>query len=451
MRIGVFHGRKYYLRNVSTTLSALAERGHELLLTLPESKGRPVRPPRALQDDPRVKTALYPNVRDDGLQRSVAVMRAVRNAVRYESPRLREAYANRRRAYRKLLASLSAPAAAEPLSLELSAGDNGTLEAALAELEGLVPPSGPLVRFIREQRLDAVVCIGRVNFGGGESDVAKAARAAGVPSALIVYSWDNLSSKGLVHVHPDRVFVWNDFQVDEAVELHGLPRERVIASGAPRFDEFFSLSPSAPRDELLGRLGLDPRARTVVYLGSSGFVTKREPEVVERWIQALRSSGDRELRDANILVRPHPGTLGEPAAAGPVRPPFPGRRGRRAEHERRAGGGDRRPTCPDDRDRRPRPRTGGLVALPVPSRRGRWLRPDIAQPRRARRAVAAGAVRRPTRRSAPSLRRAFRPSARAESTRRRRARRRDRGAGRRRPVDRLGLPDGRRRPLRCAR
>ena len=41
MRIGVFHGRKYYLRNVSTALSALAERGHELLLTLPESKGRP--------------------------------------------------------------------------------------------------------------------------------------------------------------------------------------------------------------------------------------------------------------------------------------------------------------------------------------------------------------------------------------------------------------------------
>jgi len=316
VRIGVFHGRKYYLRNVSTALSALAERGHELLLALPESKGRPVRPPRALQDDPRVKTALYPNIRDDGLQRSVAVMRAIRNAVRYESPQLRGAYANRRRAYRKLLASLSAPAAAEPLSLELSTGDNGMLEAALAELERLVPPSGPLVGFIREQCLDAVVCIGRVNFGGGESDVAKAARAAGVPSALIVYSWDNLSSKALVHVHPDRVFVWNDFQVDEAVELHGIPRERVIASGAPRFDEFFSLSPSAPRDELLGRLGLDPRALTVLYMGSSGFVTKREPEVVERWIQAVRSSGAPELRDANILVRPHPGTLDEPAWIG---------------------------------------------------------------------------------------------------------------------------------------
>ena len=235
-----------------------------------------------------MKTALYPNVRDDGLERSVAVMRAVRNAVRYESPRLREAYANRRRAYRKLLASLSAPAAAEPRSLELSTGDNGALEAALAELEGLVPPSGPLVRFIREQRLDAVVCIGRVNFGGGESDVAKAARAAGVPSALIVYSWDNLSSKALVHVQPDRVFVWNDFQVDEAVELHRIPRERRGRDGRSPVRQFFSLSPSAPPGELLGRSASTP-GPTVLYLGSSGFVTKREPELSSAGSSVRRS------------------------------------------------------------------------------------------------------------------------------------------------------------------
>src|SRR5581483_4406631 len=78
-------------------------------------------------------------------------------------------------------------------------------------------------------------------------------------------------------------------------------------------DEFFALRPSAPREQLLGRVGLDPAAPTVLYLGSSGFVTKREPELIERWVATLRSSGDERLRTANVLIRPHPGTLDEPA------------------------------------------------------------------------------------------------------------------------------------------
>src|SRR5262249_6001002 len=42
----------------------------------------------------------------------------------------------------------------------------------------------------------------------------------------------------------------------------------------------------------------------------------REPEFVEQWIEAVRTSDAPELRDVNILVRPHPGTLDEPAWVG---------------------------------------------------------------------------------------------------------------------------------------
>jgi hypothetical protein len=328
MRIGILHGRKYYLRNFLTALVELSERGHELLLALPESKNRPVHVPVALSRSRTVTTSHYPNRRQDDLDRAVTVLRSVRNAVRYEAPQLSHAYANRRRAYRKLREALSADPATEPPPLLVPRGGVHAADAALAELERRIPPNEPLVRFIREQRLDVVVCIGRVNFGSDEADIAKAAHAAGVPSALAVYSWDNLSSKALVHVHPDRLFVWNDFQVDEAVDLHGIARESVVAIGAPRFDEFFSLAPSAPRQELVCRLGLDPTAPTVLYLGSSGFVTKQEPEFIERWIRELRANDDGRLTGANIIVRPHPGTLSEPAwngwgihAPGVVMPP----------------------------------------------------------------------------------------------------------------------------------
>jgi hypothetical protein len=84
-------------------------------------------------------------------------------------------------------------------------------------------------------------------------------------------------------------------------------------TGAPRFDEFFALQPTASRAELLAANGLDPDRRTILYLGSSGFVTKSEPEFIDQWVRTLRSSSQPELRDANVLVRPHPGAYDEPA------------------------------------------------------------------------------------------------------------------------------------------
>ena len=38
MRIGIVHGRKYYLRNITTALDALAERDHELVFAMSERK-----------------------------------------------------------------------------------------------------------------------------------------------------------------------------------------------------------------------------------------------------------------------------------------------------------------------------------------------------------------------------------------------------------------------------
>jgi CDP-glycerol glycerophosphotransferase (TagB/SpsB family) len=101
-------------------------------------------------------------------------------------------------------------------------------------------------------------------------------------------------------------------QVQEAVELHGYPAERTIATGAPRFDPLFERAPSETRASLQHELGLDPARATVVWLGSSKFVAPREPQLVEEWQAALRASGAPRLRDANVLVRPHPQAVETP-------------------------------------------------------------------------------------------------------------------------------------------
>jgi hypothetical protein len=316
MRIAVTHGRKYYLRNITTALDALAERGHELVFAMSERKAVTRRLPRSLRGHDAVSTTVYPARRGDGLEGGQRLIRALRDAARYEQPGLRDAHANRARAYRKLQESFTRQGISlvvEPPERRFAEPDLEAFDTVLAAADRLIPPSAPMLEFLRAEQLDVAVGITRVNFGHNDAGLVRAAQAGGIPVGMIVWSWDNLSSKGLLHEAPDSLFVWNELQAQEAVAMHGLDRSGVAVTGAPRFDPFFALRPSAGRAELLAADGLDPGRRTILYLGSSGFVTKSEPDFIDEWVRGLRASGEPLLREANVLVRAHPGASDEPA------------------------------------------------------------------------------------------------------------------------------------------
>ena len=142
--------------------------------------------------------------------------------------------------------------------------------------------------------------------------MSKAARARGVRSGLCVHSWDNLSNKGLIRMPPDRVYVWNEVQKQEAVEMHGLQPERVVVTGAPAYDLWFARTPSTTREAFCAKVGLPADRPFIVYLCSSGFIAPHEAEFIHRWVQALREARDGAtecVRNASILVRPHPQNL----------------------------------------------------------------------------------------------------------------------------------------------
>ena len=83
----------------------------------------------------------------------------------------------------------------------------------------------------------------------------------GIPVAAAIMSWDNLSSKGLINPHPDRLLVWSDYMKREAVELQGFSSERVVETGAPLYDIFANAGRFGTRRENLEALGLDPERR----------------------------------------------------------------------------------------------------------------------------------------------------------------------------------------------
>ena len=177
---------------------------------------------------------------------------------------------------------------------------------ALAErVDRLLPASEDAAALIEAESPDAVAAVG-VMRAPEFVEHLKAARAAGVPTAIWVQSWDNLSSKGLLHFVPDRVFVWNATQLGELERYHGIPADRVSITGAQSFDHWFNGDRPAGREDFCRRHGLDPDRPIVLYLVSSRGVEPSPATFLLRWLEAIRASDDPQLAGASVIVRPHP-------------------------------------------------------------------------------------------------------------------------------------------------
>jgi hypothetical protein len=178
------------------------------------------------------------------------------------------------------------------------------LRRCLQALESLLPAAPAAVDLLRAQSPDVVLVSPLVGFASTQADYVRAAGRLGIPSVLPVLSWDNLTNKGLLRDAPDLVLVWNELQRREAVDLHGVPPERVTVAGAWSYDHWFDWRPARSRERLTAELGLPAAAPLVLYVCSSPFIAPDEVRFVRRWLAALRA--DPELRDAGVVVRPHP-------------------------------------------------------------------------------------------------------------------------------------------------
>jgi hypothetical protein len=178
--------------------------------------------------------------------------------------------------------------------------------ALLLRIEAIVPVPVQIATFVREANPDVLLVTPLVEFGSDQVDYVKAARQLGIPTALCVASWDNLTNKGVMRVVPDRVIVWNEAQREEAATLHGVPRDRVSVTGAQIFDPWFTAQPTRSRAEFCRRVGLPADRPFILYVGSSSFIAPNEYQFAAAWIDAIRGASDPALAGAGILIRPHP-------------------------------------------------------------------------------------------------------------------------------------------------
>jgi hypothetical protein len=289
-----------------TTIRALSRRGHSVRVLF--AKEGAVSPfDRVLErldvDDRAPADVGWLTRRSDRWRRVLLVTRALRSYSSYLRDEEQSDY-YRQRWERRLGARLQGPVRL-PGARRLLA--TKPISCAHGVLERMAPASKAIVRQLMAAQPDIVVASPANLTHSEEIEYVKAARSLGIPSVVPVLSWDNLTTKGLIHVQPDLTLVWNETQRDEAMRVHDIPPERTAVTGSPFFDPWFQeTEPPEPRDAFCRRVGLDPERPFAVYLGSSTNIANDETWLVRALARELREAADPDIRSLQLLVRPHP-------------------------------------------------------------------------------------------------------------------------------------------------
>lgn len=177
----------------------------------------------------------------------------------------------------------------------------------LRRLESGAPTAQRIKRQLEDFSPDLVVAASAIMPYSKETDYLNAAREMGIPTVVIVPSWDNLTTKGMLQVVPDQLFVWNRNQISEAEQLHNVPEERIYCTGAPKFDPWFDIQPTLERRSFCEQMGINPEKPYLLYLCSSEFISGDETIYVRELAERIRM--EPRLNDLTLVVRPHPQNL----------------------------------------------------------------------------------------------------------------------------------------------
>lgn len=287
-----------YLRNFESGIAALLDRGHQVTL-LVEHRNALAAVIRRLSERGGFEIRVTPPVASRWDTWGVRLRRA-RDYWRYREPLYADIPMKDR--------ALPPPA---PFRLDHAPPwFRSAISRAVGHVERRLPVPAAYVRQLRDLAPDVLLLTPLIYMESSQVQWLRAAKTLGLPTVFCVNSWDNLTTKGLLHDVPSRVLVWNEAQRKEAEEFHGVERHRCRMTGALAFDHWFSTTPTLSRAEFLERVGVPADAPLILYLCSSRSIIKRESSFVTRWVRAVRGAADARVRAASIIVRPHPQAMG---------------------------------------------------------------------------------------------------------------------------------------------
>jgi hypothetical protein len=175
---------------------------------------------------------------------------------------------------------------------------NTHIEIFLKKIEFILPPSGIILKDIKNISAQLVyVSPGNMRYSN-EIEYLKAAKSLKTITVISVFSWDNLTNKGIFHCKPDYFLVWNRHHSDELVSLHEVPVNNIKVVGAQLFDKWLSkekdINPDKEIKDMVGK-------KFILYLGSSSNIAIDETSIIKKFKSQIP-----QHENIKIIFKPHP-------------------------------------------------------------------------------------------------------------------------------------------------
>lgn len=129
-----------------------------------------------------------------------------------------------------------------------------------------------------------------------------AAQDLGIPTATVIYSWDNLP-KATKIVETDFYFVWSDHMKNELVYYYPhIREEQIIITGTPQFESHFDQSLLVSREAFYNQYGLDLNKRYICFSGDDIVSSPHDPVYLNDTAEAIRNL-NRNGHQLGIIFR----------------------------------------------------------------------------------------------------------------------------------------------------
>ena len=172
----------------------------------------------------------------------------------------------------------------------------------ISKLDQFLLPDVLNEKIINKHQPDLVFCTSLMM--RNEVDVVKACRKLGVPVIGMVKSWDNLVKDIPLRMLPDRLVVWNEIMLKQAVQYQLVPKENIDIVGIPQFDVYEDVIRNnvINRKQFMESLGADPDKKLIVF-ASEGKWSPNDPDII-KMITGFIKDGLLD-HHCHLHVRPH--------------------------------------------------------------------------------------------------------------------------------------------------
>lgn len=139
-------------------------------------------------------------------------------------------------------------------------------------------PKNRFQKYFDEYRPDLVFATDV--FEPNDVDMMREAKHRGILVAGMVRSWDNITSKGLNRIIPDKLIVNTERIKEEAIKYNDVLPENIFVVGIPHYD-YYVTEKRTGRAALFEKLSLDPKKKLIFFAPPADLYANRDPIAVK--------------------------------------------------------------------------------------------------------------------------------------------------------------------------